>query len=92
MVNTKQPLLKREKPCLVVLMRMGALEETETDIKVAELHSSVTNYINTKYNGASIKETAMIINAKGEKLYEATVKSKDLLVDMQGKFLKEEAD
>ncbi len=70
----------------------GTLEETETDIKVAELPSSVTNYIKTKYNSASIKEAAIITNAKGEKMYEAEVKGKDLLFDMQGKFLKEEAD
>src|SRR3954464_10880860 len=38
----------------------GKLEETETDIKVAELPSAVTNYIKTKYNGANIKEAAMI--------------------------------
>lgn len=70
----------------------GALEETETDIKVAELPSSVTNYIKTNYKGASIKEAAMITNGKGEKMYEAAVKGKDLLFDMQGKFLKEEED
>ncbi len=70
----------------------GTLEETETDIKVAELPSAVTNYIKTKYNGANIKEAAIITNAKGEKMYEAEVKGKDLLFDMQGKFLKEEED
>src|SRR3954465_4145244 len=32
----------------------GSLEETETDIKVAELPSSVISYIKTKYNGAAI--------------------------------------
>src|SRR3954466_5904239 len=42
----------------------GTLEETETDIKVAELPPYVTNYIKTKYNGANIKEAAMIINGK----------------------------
>ena len=70
----------------------GTLEETETDIKVADLPSSVTNYIKARYNGAAIKEAAMTTNAKGEMMYEAEVKGKDLLFDMQGKFLREEED
>src|SRR5947199_8913514 len=49
----------------------GTLEETETDIKVAELPLSVTNYIKTKYNGVAINKAAIITNAKGEKMYEA---------------------
>ncbi len=70
----------------------GALEETETDIQAAELPSLVTSYIKTNYKGAGIKEAAIITNAKGEKMYEAEVKGKDLLFDMQGTFLREEKD
>lgn len=70
----------------------GVLEETETDIKVTELPSSITSYIKTKYSGANIKEAAVIINAGGVKMYEAAIKGKDLLFDMQGKFVKEEEE
>ena len=69
----------------------GTLEETETDIKVSELPASVTEYIKTNYKGAAVKEAAMIVRGS-DKMYEAEVKGKDLLFDIQGKFLKEEED
>lgn len=69
----------------------GAWKETETDIKVAELPASVSNYIKANYKGADIKEAAITETAKG-KMYEAEVKGKDLLFDLQGKFIREEED
>lgn len=69
----------------------GKLQETETDIKVTELPSSVTKYITANYNGATIKEAALI-EKDGSKMYEAEVKGKDLLFNVDGKFLKEEED
>ena len=69
----------------------GAWKETETDIKVAELPVSVVNYIKTNYKDAGIKEAA-IIESKDGKMYEAEVKDKDLLFDMNGKFIKAEED
>src|SRR2546423_2009298 len=68
----------------------GALEETETDITVKELPAAISTYVQTYYKGEQIKEAAMITKPNGEKMYEAEVKGKDLLFDMQGKFLKEE--
>ena len=69
----------------------GNWKETETDIKVSELPAAVSSYIKTNYDGATIKEAAITETAKG-KMYEAEVKGKDLLFDMQGKFLKIEED
>lgn len=69
----------------------GTWKETETDIKIDELPASVSNYINTNYKGAKIKEAAIVERANG-KMYEAEVKGKDLLFDMNGKFLKQEED
>ncbi len=69
----------------------GNLKETETDIKVSELPATIAEYVKTNYKGASIKE-ASTIERGNEKMYEAEVKGKDLLYDMQGKFLKEEKD
>ncbi len=69
----------------------GNWQETETDIKVSELPSAVSNYIKANYKGARIKEAAITETAKG-KMYEAEVKGKDLLFDMQGRFLKVEED
>ena len=65
----------------------GSLEETETDIKISELPSMVPSYIKTNYKGAAIKEAAMIVRGN-DTMYEAEVKGKDLLFDMQGKFIK----
>jgi hypothetical protein len=70
----------------------GALEETETDITVKELPSVISSYVQTHYNGERIKEAAIITKPNGEKIYEAEVKGKDLLFNMQGKFLKEEKE
>lgn len=69
----------------------GNLEETETDIKVVELPSAIADYIKSNYKGATLKEAGMIVRGT-QKMYEAEVKGKDLLFDMQGKFLKEEED
>jgi hypothetical protein len=70
----------------------GKWLETETDIKVSELPASVTEYINTKYNNAIIKEAAIINNPQRKKMYEAEVKGKDILFDEKGRFVKEEKD
>ncbi len=69
----------------------GTLTETETDMKVSDLPSSVINYVKTNYKDEPIKEAAVIVRGN-EKMYEAEVKGKDLLFDMNGKFLKEEKD
>ncbi|HVX24851.1 MAG TPA: PepSY-like domain-containing protein [Parafilimonas sp.] len=69
----------------------GNWKETETDIKVTELPAAVSNYVKANYKGASIKEAAITETVKG-KMYEAEVKGKDLLFDMQGNFVKAEED
>ena len=69
----------------------GALEETETDIKISELPSAVADYVKANYKNASIKEAA-VIERGNQKMYEAEVNGKDLLFDMNSKFLKEEKD
>ncbi len=47
---------------------------------------------NGKLKGAKIEEAAIVVKPNGEKIYEAEIKGKDLLFDVQGKFLKEEKD
>lgn len=69
----------------------GTWLETETDIAIKDLPASVTSYIKEHYKGENIKEAAMLKTPKGE-MYEAEIKSKDLLFDMNGKFLKETED
>ncbi len=70
----------------------GNWQETETDIKVSELPAAIADYIKANYKGATIKEAALLTKPGDKKMYEAEVKGKDVLFDMQGKFLKEEED
>ena len=69
----------------------GDWKETETDIKVSELPAAILTYVKENYKAEKIKEAAITETAKG-KMYEAEVKGKDLLFDMQGKFVKAEED
>ncbi len=89
--NYETNFSKDSKTMSATFTAAGVLEETETDIQVSELPSSVASYIKSNYKGATIKEAA-IIEKGSNKMYEAEVKGKDLLFDMDGKFLKEEED
>ena len=70
----------------------GTMTESEMEIKVAELPTAVTTYLNTNYKGVKVKEAAKITKAGGEVNYEAEVKGKDLIFDANGNFLKEVKD
>lgn len=70
----------------------GTLTETETDIKIAELPSSVLSYLKEHYKGAKLKEAAKITKAGGEVNYEAEVNGKDVIFDANGKFLRVQKD
>lgn len=67
----------------------GTLQETEMEIKAAQLPASVISYIQQHYKGNKIKEAARITKPNGEINYEAEVKGMDVLFDASGKFLKE---
>jgi len=67
----------------------GTLEETEMEIKAAQLPSAVTSYVQQHYKGSKIKEAARITKGNGEVNYEAELKGMDVLFDASGKFLKE---
>lgn len=70
----------------------GTLEETETDMDVKDLPAAVTDYIKKNYSGTAIKEAAMISKPNGSKMYEANVNGKDLMFDMNGKFIKQDTE
>ena len=70
----------------------GSRQESETDIKVADLPSSVQDYITQNYKGEKIKEAAIITKANGEVNYEAEVKGMDVLFTKDGKFIKTAKD
>jgi uncharacterized lipoprotein YehR (DUF1307 family) len=76
------------KEISVVYSNDGILQETETEITVAELPAAVTDYITKNYKNAKISEAEEIIKKDGSRLYEAEVNKKDLLFDASGKLLK----
>jgi len=67
----------------------GVLEETETEIPVAELPEKARTYAAAK---GKIKEAAKIVLASGVVKYEAEVKDRDLLFDEKGNFLEEKTE
>lgn len=59
----------------------GKLEESEMDIKVADLPATVLAYVKEHYKGKSIREGAKIMKADGTVNYEAEVDGKDIIFD-----------
>ena len=76
------------KEISVLYSHDGILQETETEITVAELPAAVTDYITKNYKNAKISEAAKIIKKDGSMVFEAEVNKKDLLFDASGNFLK----
>ncbi|MEO6611515.1 MAG: PepSY-like domain-containing protein [Chitinophagaceae bacterium] len=70
----------------------GTLEESEIQIPVAQLPSSVKAYMKIHYKGSPIKDAAKITTASGKIEYEAAINKKDILFDAKGNFLKEVTD
>ncbi len=67
----------------------GTFTESEMDIKVANLPTSVLAYVKEHYKGKNIKEGAKITKADGTVNYEAEVDGKDVIFDANGKFINE---
>ncbi|MBC7556032.1 MAG: PepSY-like domain-containing protein [Chryseobacterium sp.] len=65
----------------------GTKQETETSLSINELPKSVISYVAAKKYG-KIKEAARIVKADGSVVYEAEVKSGDLLFNENGTFQK----
>ena len=86
--NYEANFIKDAKSMSATFDAKGDWLETETDIAIKDLPAAVTAYIKEHYKDGAITEAAMIKTPKGE-MYEAEVNGKDLLFDMQGKFIKE---
>ncbi len=74
----------------VLIDAKGDILEVEEEIKVKQLPSAIFTYVAKNYPKQKIKEAAKITNAAGIISYEAEIKSKDLLFDAAGNFLKED--
>ena len=80
------------KAMSAVIDKNGTIVETETDIPVIDLPKSAQDYIRKNYPGTKIQEAAKIVKANGEINYEAGVHHKDVIFDVNGKFIKETKD
>ncbi len=80
----------------VVLDEEGEIEETETQIQLNELPSGVLSYVKTNYKDFIISETAKIVKANNEELFEAEItkgnKKQDLLFDKSGNPVQKKSD
>lgn len=67
----------------------GAFIEEVNAIPVDQLPTSVLSYVATHYH-TKITEAGKVTDASGKQTYEAEVKGKDLIFDMNGKYLKKD--
>lgn len=74
----------------VLIDAKGDILEVEEEIKVKQLPIAISAYVAKNYPKQKIKEAAKITNAAGVVSYEAEIKSKDLLFDSAGNFLRED--
>ncbi|MBF9144540.1 PepSY-like domain-containing protein [Hymenobacter properus] len=77
------------KTMSAVITPAGVLQETETDMKVAELPAAVRATLARDYKAYQVKEAATIVKADGRTVYEAEVskggKEQDVLFTADGK-------
>ena len=76
------------KQLSLLIDAQGHVQETETTIAVSALPASVRVYVQKNRPGKKIKEAAEIVDAKGQKTYEAQVDGKDLLFNSKGAFIR----
>ena len=70
----------------------GNVVETEVAIPTESLPANAAAYVGSHYGKKALKGAAKITDAKGVVNYEAEIKGKDVLFDVNGNFLKEAKD
>ncbi len=88
--NYKASYVVDEKNMSVVYGVTGKLIETEKEISISQLPTSVLKYVNDNYPGQVIKKRVLLTNAKGRSSYEVNVNQQDLAFNSQGKLLQPE--
>ena len=66
----------------------GDFVEEVNAISVSQLPPAVSTYVKANYKGAKIREAGKVTDAKGQKMFEAEIKGKDLIFDEKGDFIK----
>lgn len=70
----------------------GQFSEAEVDIKLTDLPPTIPVYVNQHFPGKTVKGGSKISKADGTINYEVSVNGKDLIFDVNGKFIKAEKD
>lgn len=65
----------------------GTFIEIVNAIKISELPANIAPWVASHYKGAKIKEAGKVTDASGKQTFEAEIKGKDLMFDLQGKYL-----
>lgn len=73
-----------------IITPVGEFVEIVRAIPLASLPANVAIYVSAHYKGAKIKEAGKVTDAHGKESYEAEIKGKDLLFDLNGNFIKED--
>ena len=72
----------------VLFTPAGVFIEIVDAIPVSQLPKAVSDYVALHFPKTKITEAGKVTDAKGKLTYEAEVKGKDLIFDMDGKYLK----
>ena len=78
----------KEKECSLLIDTTGKILETELEIEMNSLPENMKEYLSKNYPKQKINETAKITDSKGTITYEAEIKGKDLIFDVNGNFIK----
>ena len=65
----------------------GNFVEIVNAIPISQLPAAVAPYVKAHFKGATIKEAGKVTDAKGKQTYEAEIKGKDLIFDLNGKYI-----
>ncbi len=89
--NYEATFKKDEQKTSVVISSEGTIIETETSIKIVDLHPQIIKYVKEHFKGNKIMEAAKIVDSRGVVMYEVEIQKKDILFDSLGNFIKEKA-
>ena len=78
---------KNKKTMVVTYTAKGKLMETESEISVAALPTTVLQYINENYPADIVKWSSKVTSVSGKVKYAVKIKGMDLAFDSRGKII-----
>jgi hypothetical protein len=90
--NFEVNFIDGQKTMSAVIDAKGSVLETETTMTLKEIPAAILSYIKDHKKGGPVKAAERIVRANGETIYEIRIGKKELLFDVDGKFIKEAKD